>query len=209
MHSRYNMVFFTWNTNHLAVLPRFKPPLPPSLPSGVKLWYSKYSGGTPLDGRERMKQQRWFYERGEGDAAPRPLTVRALMTVSPATLAPDDLVLDAMRMMRERGVRHIPIVKDDRLAGLVTETDVLRQVLHGKSMTGEERYHATLDVMLPLEAVMVREVDTLSPEAPVEQAVSLFLQRKIRCAPILAENGELVGIVTESDLMRLLQHMVD
>jgi len=156
-----------------------------------------------------MKQQRWFYERGEGDAAARPLTVRALMTVSPATLAPDDLVLDAMRLMRERGVRHIPIVKDDRLAGLVTETDVLRQVLHGRSMTGDERYHATLDVMLPLEAVMVRDIATLPPEAPVEEAVTLFLQRKVRCAPILGADGKLLGIVTEADLMRLLQHMVE
>jgi len=106
-------------------------------------------------------------------------------------------------------VRHIPIVKDDRLAGLVTETDVLRQVLHGRSMTGDERYHATLDVMLPLEAVMVRDIATLPPEAPVEAAVTLFLQRKVRCAPILGADGKLLGIVTEADLMRLLQHMVE
>lgn len=156
------------------------------------------------------KQHHWFYERGEGDADLRPLTVRSLMSPSPVTLAPDDLVLDAMRAMRERGVRHIPIVaKDGRLTGLVTEVDILRKVLHGKAMTGEEKYHATLDVMLPLEDVMVRDVATLKPTELVAAAVALFLERKIRCAPIVDDAGKLQGIVTESDLMLLLKHMVE
>jgi CBS domain-containing protein len=157
-----------------------------------------------------MKQHHWFYERGEGETDLRPLTVRSLMSPSPATLAPDDMVLDAMRVMRERGVRHIPIVgKDGRLVGLVTEIDILRKVLHGKAMTGEEKYHATLDTMLPLEDVMVREVATLRPAESIAAAVALFLDRKIRCAPIVDDAGMLQGIVTESDLMLLLKHMVE
>ncbi len=157
-----------------------------------------------------MKQHHWFYERGEGDTDLRPLTLRSLMSASPVTLAPDDLVLDAMRIMRERGLRHIPIVgQDGRLVGLVTEIDILRQVLHGKAMTGEEQYHATLDVMLPLEDVMVRDVATLTSAQPVAAAVALFLDRKIRCAPIVDDGGKLQGIVTESDLMLLLKHMVE
>jgi CBS-domain-containing membrane protein len=157
-----------------------------------------------------MKQHRWFYERGPGATALQPLTVRALMTPSPATLAPDDLVLDAMRLMREKGVRHIPIVNAaGQLKGLVTETDILRNVLHGSAMTGDEKYHATLDVMLPIEQVMVRDVATLKAGDPVERAVGLFLERKIRSAPILDDAGKVEGIVTETDLIRLLQHMVD
>lgn len=157
-----------------------------------------------------MDQQRWFYERGSGKGTMRPLTVRALMTPGPATLAPDDLVLDAMRLMRERGIRHIPIVDPNgKLRGLVTETDILRKVLHGGTMTKDEVYHATLDVMLPIEQVMVRDVATLKAGDPVERAVALFLEQKIRSAPILDETGKVEGIVTETDLIRLLQHMVE
>lgn len=157
-----------------------------------------------------MKQHRWFYERGPGETEPRPLTIRALMTPSPATLAPDDLVLDAMRLMREKGVRHIPIVDPaGRLKGLVTETDILRKVLHGVSMTDDEKYHAALDVMLPIEQIMTREVATLKAGDPVERAVGLFLEHKIRSAPIVDDAGKVEGIVTETDLIRLLQHMVD
>jgi acetoin utilization protein AcuB len=156
-----------------------------------------------------MKQHRWFYRRDAGEAVP--LTVRDVMTPHPATLTPVDLVLDAMRLMREKEIRHVPIVAGSppTLAGLVTETDVLRQVLHGRAMTGEEKYHATLDVMLPLERIMVRDVATLGPDDPVESAVRLFVERKIRCAPVVGADGAVAGIVTEADLMLLLQRMVD
>ena len=157
-----------------------------------------------------MKGRNWFFERGEGDAAPQPLTLRALMTESVATLTSDQLVGDAIRLIVDRGIRHIPVVdaKDGKLAGLVTETDLLRKVLHGRTLTREEQYHAFLDAMLPVEEIMVRNVITLRPEANVADAVRLFLHEKIRCVPIVDAGGRLAGIVTESDLMKLLEHMM-
>ena len=158
-----------------------------------------------------MARNYWFYERREGDPEVRPLTMRALMNLDVVYLKDNDLVLDAMRVMREKKVRHVPIVskREGRLVGLVTETDILKNVLHGKRLTREEEYHATLDVMLELKHIMVTEVTTLSPEAPVEDAVALFLNRRIRSVPIVDEHNELVGIVTETDLMKLLRHVVE
>ncbi len=158
-----------------------------------------------------MARNYWFYERREGDPEVRPLTMRALMNLDVVYLKDNDLVLDAMRVMREKKVRHVPIVskREGRLVGLVTETDILKNVLHGKRLTREEEYHATLDVMLELKHIMVTEVTTLSPEAPVEDAVALFLNRRIRSVPIVDEHNELVGIVTETDLMKLLKHVVE
>ena len=158
-----------------------------------------------------MARNYWFYERQEGDPEVRPLTMRALMNLDVVYLKDTDLVLDAMRVMREKKVRHLPIVSEQkgRLVGLVSETDILKNVLHGKRLTREEEYHATLDVMLELKHIMVTKVTTLSPEAPVEDAVELFLNRRIRSVPIVTEGGELVGIVTETDLMKLLKHVVE
>ena len=155
-----------------------------------------------------------FYERNggvQGAETMRPLSMNSLMSKHPYTLAPDDRVLDAMNLMRDREVRHIPVVdpKTMRLEGLVTEVDILRNVLHGHALTPEESYHATLDVMLPLSEVMVRDVHSLPMNAVVMEAVSLFLEYRIHCAPVVDEDGHLKGIVTETDLMRLLSHMVD
>ena len=157
-----------------------------------------------------MKGTAWFYERGEGDPDPRPLTVGTLMTTHVQTLTSDQLVGDAIRLFVDHGIRHIPVVSgpEQQLAGIVTENDILRKVLHGRTMSADEEYHAFLDAMLPLEEVMVKEVATLPPSAKVVEAVSLFLEHKFRCVPIVDERRRLMGIVTETDLMKLLEHMV-
>lgn len=157
-----------------------------------------------------MKQTHWFYERAQGDPDPRPLTMRSLMNQDVKTLTAGQLVGDAIKLILEHQIRHVPIVSgpDRKLAGLVTESDLLRKVLHGRTMSTEEQYHAFLDVMLPLEDLMVKDVITLPPEAGVAEAVSLFLVRKIRCVPIVDRHRTLLGIVTETDLMKLLEHMV-
>ena len=154
-----------------------------------------------------------FYERNggvHGAETMRPLSMTSLMSKHPLSLTSEDRILDAMNLMREREVRHIPIVDpvSGKLEGLVTELDLLRNVLHGRTLTPAESYHASLDVMLPLSEVMVRQVRTVRVDAPVMEVVGLFLEHKIRCAPVVDGNGRLEGIVTETDLMRLLAHMV-
>lgn len=158
-----------------------------------------------------MEKNYWFYERREGDPEIRPLTMRAVMNPNVASLKETDLVLDAMRLMREHNLRHVPVISEhgNELVGLVTETDVLKNVLHGKKLTREEKYHATLDVMLELKNIMIADVQTLPPDARVEEAVTLLLTRKIRCLPIVDERQAVVGIVTETDMMKLLKHVVE
>jgi len=164
----------------------------------------------PSRGPKAMTKTYAFYERSMGNSPPLPLSIKSLMTIHPKVLAPDDLVLDAMNLMRDLHIRHLPIVAKDtgRLEGLVTEMDILRTVLHGRSMTDEENYHATLDVMLPLSSVMVRDVITLDTSVPIADVVELFLKKQIRCVPVVDANRTLQGIVTETDLMKLLGHMI-
>lgn len=153
----------------------------------------------------------WFYQREEGNAPAKPLTLTALMTSRPTLLKPADLIMDAMKLIKEQHIRHIPIVSEDagKLVGLVTETDILKTVLHGKSMTPDEQYHATLDMLLPLERIMVRDVFTLPADAPVGDAVAAVLNRRIRCIPVIDGGGQVVGIVTETDLLQLLEHVIE
>ncbi|MBI4081019.1 MAG: CBS domain-containing protein [Candidatus Lambdaproteobacteria bacterium] len=157
-----------------------------------------------------MTRKFWFYERGEGDPDPRPLTLRSVMTQVTYTLAPGDLVMDAMHLMQDKEIRHVPIVTGEErtLVGLVTETDVLRHVLHGKGMTRDEEYHATLDMLLPLSEIMAKVLHTLPPEASVEQAVALFLEHRVHSVPVVDGQNRLQGIVTSTNLLELLRHMV-
>ncbi|MBI3993964.1 MAG: CBS domain-containing protein [Candidatus Lambdaproteobacteria bacterium] len=158
-----------------------------------------------------MAAKHWFYERNEHDNGTHALTLASVMTKPVRTLTPEALVMDAMQLIREHGVRHIPIVDENsgKLVGLVTETDLLKNVLHGKSMTPDEQYHATLDMLLPLREVMVTHVQALRPEANVEKAIALFLKKKYRCVPVADSKGRLLGIVTHTDLLRLLEHVVE
>ncbi|MDH4225041.1 MAG: CBS domain-containing protein [Deltaproteobacteria bacterium] len=156
-----------------------------------------------------MKGQYWFYERKEGESEPVPLTLRSLMTPDPITLFPDQLVRDAMALMAKNRFHHLPVVTPDNiLAGIVSAKDILEKVTHGHGLNPEEQYHATLDTLLPLSAVMSSKVHTLQADAPVAAAVELFLIHDIHCVPIVEKNGALVGIVTETDMMHLLKHMV-
>lgn len=155
-----------------------------------------------------MTKHYWFYERREGDPDPVPLSLHAVMTPSPQTLSPEDPVREALRLMQEKEIRHIPVVEGKKIVGIVSETDILKQVLHGKHLTPAEQYHASLDMMHPVGDIMSTSIITLPSDAPVADAISLFQTMKIRSVLVVNKKIQLEGIVTETDLLGLLSHMV-
>lgn len=152
-----------------------------------------------------------FYQTVSGQVHPKSLTVGAMMKREPKTLRPDDLVRDAMHLMSEHNLHHVPLVSQpgNKVVGLVTETDLLTKVLHGKHLNPAEAYHASMDLMLPLKSIMCREVEVAVETELVSQVVKLFLKRHFRCVPIVDSSAGLIGMLTESDLMHLLDHMLD
>jgi CBS domain-containing membrane protein/CBS domain-containing protein len=116
---------------------------------------------------------------------------RELVTVKPA----DDLAL-AESILRLGGIRHLPVVEDGRLAGLVTQRDLLRSAAvrsHRSTLAGD---------------IMVRDVVTARPSTSLVEAARIMLGRKFGCLPVVEENGRLVGIITESDFVRFAADMV-
>jgi CBS domain-containing protein len=89
-------------------------------------------------------------------------------------------------------IRHLPVTRRGKLVGLVTHRDLVLYCQRRNAKTGEQ---------LTARDVMTREVTTLPPDAPVRQAIRLMLSNKFGCIPV-TQNGKLVGIVTESDLLR-------
>lgn len=116
---------------------------------------------------------------------------RDLVTVKEA----DDLAL-AESILRLGGIRHLPVVREGRLAGLLTQRDLLRSAAH----RGPRTTHAA--------DVMVREVVAVRPATSLVQAAKIMLANKFGCLPITEEDGRLVGIITESDFVRFAADVV-
>jgi acetoin utilization protein AcuB len=120
------------------------------------------------------------------------MDVREAMTHRPVTVAPSQTIADAQSLMRRGRFRHLPVVADGTLAGVVTERDL--HVAELGSWTPEVGNR-------PVRSVMTRNVITVAPDDPVEHAARLMLENKVGCLPVL-EGSDLVGIITEADIFR-------
>jgi CBS domain-containing protein len=122
------------------------------------------------------------------------------MTSILVTVRSDAPVAEAQHLMRHRRIRHLPVVDGGRLGGIITDRDV-RTTLPSPATSlaaGEIRY--LLDRLL-VERVMTRAVITIGPDAPIAEAVGLVLTHRIGALPVV-EGNRLVGIITETDLLR-------
>jgi acetoin utilization protein AcuB len=130
------------------------------------------------------------------------LLVRDSMSREIVTLAPDETVGTALALCRERRIRHLPVLSERRLVGIVSDRDL-------RSATpalGEPERAAALQQVL-VEDVMADDVISALPDDPIEQAANTMRERRIGCLPVV-EDGELVGIITASDVMKALVYLV-
>jgi acetoin utilization protein AcuB len=126
------------------------------------------------------------------------LMVRDWMTGNLATLSPEASVAEALTVCRERRIRHIPILEEGRLVGIVSDRD-LRDA---SPALGDPERARTLR-KIRVGDVMTREVITVDPQDSIENAAQQMYELKIESLPVVAEE-ELLGIVTSSDVMRAL-----
>lgn len=126
--------------------------------------------------------------------------VKDYMTKEPVTAHPETPVLEAIHLLKEKGFRRLPILKDGQLVGLVTEKD-LKDAMPSKATTLSVWEMNYLLSKLTVEEVMVRSVITIQAEAPLEEAALLMEERKIGALPVM-EGERLVGIITVTDVMR-------
>jgi CBS domain-containing protein len=109
----------------------------------------------------------------------------------------DDLAL-AESLLRLGGIRHLPVVRERKLVGILTQRDVLRS---GESGSPAAR-------QLPVSDVMTRTPTSIRPATGLAQAARLMLERKYGCLPVCEDDGTLVGIVTEADFVRFAADVV-
>lgn len=126
------------------------------------------------------------------------LLVRDLMTRKLVTLGPEASVAEALQLCRERRIRHVPIVENEELVGIVSDRD-LREA--SPAPDDPNREEAIQD--LRVGDIMNQEVVTVHPQDPTGYAAKEMYERKLDALPVMDEQ-DLIGIVTSTDVMRAL-----
>ena len=133
------------------------------------------------------------------------MLVRNRMTREVITASPETLLAHALELTQTHRIRHLPIVSDGALVGIVSERDLrfahppvwledaaaMRRALHEHT----------------LAEIMTQPVVTIGPDAPVEEAARVLQSRPFGCLPVV-DQGVLVGIITESDILRALAELM-
>ncbi len=128
--------------------------------------------------------------------------VKGIMAEDIVTIDRNDDLRLVDDIMAERHIRHIPVLEDGQLVGLVTQRDLFKARMSSTMGYGEKAQRSFLHTVRVKE-IMVYPVMTVSPETSVNEAAELMIQEGIGCLPVVQE-GRLAGIVTKTDL---LQHL--
>jgi CBS domain-containing protein len=134
------------------------------------------------------------------------LTVRDVMMSPANTLPHDSSLLMAVIAMRRDGIRHLPIVDGQKLVGVLSERDVLRCAPSMLAPMNQDEYNALFE-NTPVTKVMHRTPLTVTPDMPLRDALGVMLENKLGCLPVV-EADAVVGILTRSDLLGLLQRQL-
>jgi len=131
------------------------------------------------------------------------MRVRDLMSAEVATVRRNDKLAIADDLMSLGRIRHTPVLDDegDEVVGILSQRDLFRGALARAVGYGGHAQQKLLNLLV-VKDVMTTDPVTTTPDAPLADAARTMLERKIGCLPVL-EGGKLVGILTESDFVRL------
>ncbi len=131
------------------------------------------------------------------------MLVEKWMTRSPVTVDESASVAAAIHLLKDRNIRRLPVLRDGRLAGIVSDRD-LKEASPSKATSLDIwELHFLLE-KLTVGEVMTRKVVTITPDTTIEKAALLMMEKKIGGFPVLDADRNLVGILTEDDVFRAL-----
>jgi CBS domain-containing protein len=129
--------------------------------------------------------------------------VRDIMSSPAITVSPDATLPAANAMMKEKQIRHLPVVEKGRLVGIVSRGDLREASISASINADQYELHFMLN-RLTVGKLMTRKVRTVTPDALVVDAADLMTEHKIAGLPVVDSEGAVIGIVTESDLLKML-----
>ncbi|HHU39096.1 MAG TPA: CBS domain-containing protein [Propionibacterium sp.] len=125
--------------------------------------------------------------------------VKTRMTANPWTVRADATIPEAIALMKDKHVRHLPVMDAGRVVGVISEGDI-DSALPSKATSLSVNELTYLVNKLAIAKVMSRDPITIGPDALLEQAAVVMREAKIEMLPVV-EGDRLVGVITESDLL--------
>ena len=131
-----------------------------------------------------------------------PMTlVEHIMTKKVITIKPDCQLKEAAAIFNQHHLRHLPVVKNKEIRGILSKTDLLRMCFAGQFGEKENDLDEVILGTLTLEDVMVKNVITVKPGNTVEEAAEMLLSREFHALPVV-DQGKIEGIITTTDIIR-------
>ena len=130
------------------------------------------------------------------------MRVSDLMTPKPITVGPETPMLEARQRMLEERIRHLVVVDDARVVGIVTDRDIRLNLPSPATSLSVWEINFLL-ARLTVGAVMTSSVIVIEPDRAIAEAARIIIDHKIGALPVV-DRGQLVGIITESDFLRAM-----
>jgi len=132
-------------------------------------------------------------------------TVREIMMGSPVTLKPEDTLDLANDVISLGRIRHIPVVQDGRVVGMLSERDLIGAA--ATTIFGlKQKTKSALLKSVTIKSVMKKRVVSVNPDTTIKEAARVMADKKIGCVPVIL-NGALVGLVTTTDILRYVDSL--
>mgnify|MGYP001503125902 CR=1 FL=1 len=127
--------------------------------------------------------------------------VNELMTPNPITIAHHQTVGKAMELMARHDIRRLPVTKDGKLVGIISDRD-LRQMGGRPSLKLRKTEEDDAYLQLPVEEAMTLNVITIREHSTVQDAIKSIVKNKISGLPVIDREGALVGILSDQDVLK-------
>jgi acetoin utilization protein AcuB len=134
------------------------------------------------------------------------MIVEDVMSRNVVTLTPEQTLGDAIILLRRDRIRHLPVVEGQKLLGIVTDRDVKRATPSVLTGVRKDQYDNSL-ITITVAQVMTREPITVAGRAPLKSAVEIFINTRVGALPVV-EDGQLVGILTDVDILRVAHDLL-
>lgn len=135
---------------------------------------------------------------------PQNIPVSTIMTTQLVILNTTDSLEKAEHLFKKHNIRHIPVVEgQQKIVGMLSLTDLLRISFADGAYEDEEDIESVVYEMFTLTQVMAKKIKSVSPQTSVKEVAELLAAKEFHAVPVV-EDGDLVGIVTTTDLIKYL-----
>ena len=131
------------------------------------------------------------------------MLVKNWMSKNVITIDANDTMQNALTLLREHSIRMLPVMKKNRLVGIVTDRDLKKASASDATLLD---VHELLYLLTKIRVkdIMTKDPITLPPDYTVEETARVLLENKISGAPVLDQSGKVIGTITQTDLFKVL-----